>query len=319
MRPPTPQRIPKSMEKKKKSFWIILGIGAFVIFLLILTSTVLNVGANLARINKYVEYGFYALVLVLVYIFILNPLRVILFAPTISVETVLDEKTRKTRKNYRKVAKNIIEQDMIDQIDKEAIKNSLNQHDKLLEELNRVFDKSIKKELNKIIIKNAKTVLVSTAVSQNGRLDMLMVMSVNLKMIKELVLKCGFRPSYANLGKLSVNVFGTALIAEGLENLDISDILPQSATSMLAEVPLIKPIMSSIVQGISNALLTIRIGIVARKYLFADTKIVSKNQIRIEAFKESVKMLPVVIKESMKSFPSRIGALFKTKNVEENY
>lgn len=307
------------MKKKKKSFWIILGIGAFVIFLLILTSTVLNVGANLARINKYVEYGFYALVLVLVYIFILNPLRVILFAPTISVETVLDEKTRKTRKNYRKVAKNIIEQDMIDQIDKEAIKNSLNQHDKLLEELNRVFDKSIKKELNKIIIKNAKTVLVSTAVSQNGRLDMLMVMSVNLKMIKELVLKCGFRPSYANLGKLSVNVFGTALIAEGLENLDISDILPQSATSMLAEVPLIKPIMSSIVQGISNALLTIRIGIVARKYLFADTKIVSKNQIRIEAFKESVKMLPVVIKESMKSFPSRIGALFKTKNVEENY
>ncbi len=307
------------MKKKKKSFWIILGIGAFVIFLLILTSTVLNVGANLARINKYVEYGFYALVLVLVYIFILNPLRVILFAPTISVETVLDEKTRKTRRNYRKVAKNIIEQDMIDQIDKEAIKNSLNQHDKLLEELNRVFDKSIKKELNKIIIKNAKTVLVSTAVSQNGRLDMLMVMSVNLKMIKELVLKCGFRPSYANLGKLSVNVFGTALIAEGLENLDISDILPQSATSMLAEIPLIKPIMSSIVQGISNALLTIRIGIVARKYLFADTKIVSKNQIRIEAFKESVKMLPVVIKESMKSFPSRIGALFKTKNVEENY
>lgn len=305
------------MKKKKKSFWVVLGLGALVIMLLILATTIITIGDKLGKISIYVELGFYGLAAVLLTIFFFRPILIIVCAPTLSVQTVLERDKRKYRRKYRKVAKNLLKDDMLDEIDKEALSNSLNQQETLEKEMNRVFNKTIKKELNKIIIRNAKTVMISTAISQNGRLDAMMILSVNLKMIKELVVKCGFRPSYANLGKLSVNVLGTALIAEGLENLDITDILPASATSFLAEIPLIKPIMSSVTQGIANALLTARIGIVTRKYLFSDTPITSKNKIRLESIKESIKMVPLIVKEALTILPAKIGRLFKKGNTEE--
>jgi uncharacterized membrane protein YcjF (UPF0283 family) len=179
--------------------------------------------------------------------------------------------------------------------------------------MNKVFDTTIKKEINRIIFKNAKTVMISTAISQNGRLDMLTVLSVNLKMIKDIVLKCGFRPSYAKLGKLSINVLTTALIAESLEGLDVNDLFPQSTANFLADLPLVKPIMNSFVQGMSNALLTMRVGFVTRKYLFSETKDPSKSEIRRFAIKESIKMLPSVIADVITYFPSKLVKLFTKK------
>ena len=307
------------MKKRKKGFWITVGLGALIIMLLLIAMAIITVGDKLGKINQYVEIGFYCLALILLWIFFLRPIFIIVCAPTLSVETVLERDTKKYRRKFKKVAKNLLKDNMLDEIDKEAIRNSLNQKEELYNEVNRVFNKSIKKQINKIIIKNASTVMVSTAISQNGRLDAIMIMSVNLKMIKEIVLKCGFRPSYANLGKLSVNVLGTALIAEGIENLDITDILPASATQFLAEVPLLKPILSSVTQGIANALLTARIGILTRKYLFADTPITSKSQMRVEAIKESVKMIPIILKDSAAVLPNKISKFFKkdTKGAEE--
>jgi len=164
-----------------------------------------------------------------------------------------------------------------------------------------------------VIQHHAKTVMISTAISQNGRLDFITVIVVNIQMIKELVVMCGFRPSYRNLAKLIVNVFTTALIAEGLENVNISDILPQSTMQMLGEIPLIKPMISSVVEGISNALLTLRIGIVTRKYLFDDAEDLTKEKIRFGALVEAAKHLPIVVADGLMIFPKTIFNFFKPK------
>lgn len=306
------------MDKKRKFFWILIGIGVSIVFLLFLISNLLDVGIKLREINVWLEYGFYALAVLLIYFLILNPVRIILFSPTFSIETVMDKPSRKNRKIRKKMAKSIMNNTAIDSVDVEKIKVSMNKDEELKKEINRVLNGPLKKELNKIIINNAKTVMVSTAISQNGKLDMFTVVTVNIKMIKELVQKCGFRPSGAKLGKLAARVFTTALIAEGLENLDLEDILPASSTNFLAEIPIIKPIMSSVVQGISNALLTIRIGVVTRKYLFADAGAFTKNEIRMQALKESLKMLPVVIGEALSLFPNKIAKLFQKKTKVED-
>lgn len=316
-------KVEEKPEKKKKSgakrFWILIGIGVCIITFLILLSSVISVGERLRFVDikgiYYLEIAFYAICALLFYFLILRPIRIILFAPTFSIATVLDN-PKKSKKMRKKVAKNLIESNMLDELDVEKIKNAINQEEELKIQINEVYQKKIKREMNKIIRQNAKTVMISTAVSQNNKLDMIAVLTVNLKMIKELVQKCGFRPSMANLGKLSANVLGTALIAEGLENVDITEILPSSASSFIAEIPLLKPIMSSVMQGISNALLTIRIGIVTRKYLFKETPIVSKTQIRIEALKESVKMLPVVVKDAIVILPKKVRGLVG-KNFDE--
>ena len=299
--------------KKRNKFWIMIGIGVSIVILLIIISSVISVGERLRKINIYIEYGFYVLSFLLFWILIVNPVRIILFSPTFSLVTVMDEKDNKHFRIYQKVARTFVNNNTVSEDDKKEISLAINDKQKLRLTMNKVFDTTIKKELNRIIFNNAKTVMISTAISQNGRLDMLTVLSVNLKMIKEIVLKCGFRPSYAKLGKLSVNVLATALIAETLEGLDINDLFPQSTANFLSDLPLVKPIMNSFVQGMSNALLTMRVGFVTRKYLFSETKDPSKVEIRRYAIKESIKMLPNVIAEVIAYFPAKILKLFTKK------
>jgi len=277
----------------------------------------MDVGERLRRINVSVEIAFYIVSALVVYFLIINPIRIIIFSPTFQIQTVLDKDTRKTRKIYKKVAKNIIKKNKIDETAIAELRQSIKDPAELRLNLMKLYNDNVKKELNKIIIRNAKTVMISTAISQNGKLDMFTVLAVNLKMIKELVLECGFRPSFTNLGKLSVNVLVTALIADGLEDLSFNDLFPASTTGFLSDIPLIKPIMSSIMQGISNALLTLRIGLVTRRFLFSDLKEVSKKEIRREALKESIKMLPVIVKESIVVFPERIRSFFRKKTTDE--
>lgn len=288
-----------------------------IILFLILISNIMDVGERLRRINVSVEIAFYIVSALVVYFLIINPIRIIIFSPTFQIQTVLDKDTRKTRKIYKKVAKNIIKKNKIDETAIAELRQSIKDPAELRLNLMKLYNDNVKKELNKIIIRNAKTVMFSTAISQNGKLDMFTVLAVNLKMIKELVLECGFRPSFTNLGKLSVNVLVTALIADGLEDLNFNDLFPASTTGFLSDIPLIKPIMSSIMQGISNALLTLRVGLVTRRFLFSDLKEVSKKEIRREALKESIKMLPVIVKESIVVFPERIRSFFRKKTTDE--
>lgn len=303
--------------KKRNKFWIMIGIGVLIVFLLIIISSVISVGERLRKVNIYVEYGFYVLSFLLFWILIANPLRIILFSPTFSLVTVMDEKDNKHFRVYQKVARGFINNEICNEEERKEISQVINDKQKLRITMNKVFDTTIKKQINKIIFNNAKTVMISTAISQNGRLDMLTVLSVNLKMIKEIVLKCGFRPSYAKLGKLSVNVLATSLIAETLEGLDINDLFPQSTANFLSELPLVKPIMNSFVQGMSNALLTMRVGFVTRKYLFSETKDPSKSEIRRYAIKESIKMLPNVIAEVIAYFPSKLLKIFTKKSEKD--
>ena len=290
--------------KKRNKLWIAVGIGAFIFIIVMLASAVLETGEKLRNISKYVEYAFYGL-------------SIILFSPSFNIVTVLDEENSKNNRLYKKISKTLVDSDTITDTEKVALL-SAGTPSELREELSKVFNGSVKKDINKIIRNNAKTVLISTAICQNGKLDMITVLTMNIKMIKEIVLKCGFRPSYSKLSKLIINVLGTSLIAESLEGLDFNEIFPQSTVNALSDIPLIKPIAGSFANGVTNALMTIRIGIVTRKYLFSDGNL-SKKQIRISAIKESIQVLPGVIKDVITYIPSKIVKVFskKDKNLEE--
>lgn len=300
------------MDKKRKFLWYTVGIGCLILFAMILVSSILTVGEKLAKIHKYVEIGFYVLSALLVYFIIINPIRIIVFSPSFDIVTTVEKPKRKNKNVLKKVAKNILKNNDLSEADRELLINYKSANE-LKVNLQMVFNNSVKKELNGIIIRNAKVVMISTAISQNARVDMLTTASVNLKMIKELVMKCGFRPSMKNLSKLTLNVLSTALIAEGLESINLEDILPNSTMSTLGEIPLIKPVMASVTQGIANALLTIRIGTVTRKYLFKDGAEITKEDIRRSAWKESLKILPIIINDTLTFFPKKIINLFRKK------
>ncbi|MBU1093672.1 MAG: YcjF family protein [Firmicutes bacterium] len=302
------------MMKKKDStkiFWYLIAIGFILLFLLMLLSSVLNVGDRLTTISPYLAYGFYGLAVILVWLLIIRPVNIIMFSPSFSVETTLDEATRKNYLVYKRVAKRLIALDTFPPEEEKKLLAAMGSSILLREALNETFNKHIKKEMNQVIRRNAKTVMISTAISQNGRLDFFTVVVVNIKMIKELVVMCGFRPSFKNLAKLTTNVFTTALIAEGLENMDIGDLLPTSTVNAIGDIPFIKPVVSSVAQGMGNALLTLRIGIVARKFLFSDAKEITKEEIRRTALLEAAGMMPMVMADAFMMLPKRIAMLFK--------
>jgi len=301
------------MNKLGKAFWITIGIGVIFFFVLVILSSVLQLGERLTLISPYLAYGFYGVAGILFVILFVRPLFLVIFSPTFSMDSLFDEE-QNARKNYlmyRKVAKNIVSEPYLSEEEKSSIETSMSEALALKQSLSLVFDHKIKKEINKIIVKHAETVFLSTAISQNGRLDSLAVVTINLKLIKELVVKCGFRPSYPALGRLSFNVMTSAVIAESMENVDINALFPTKSVNLLSEIPFLKTITGSFAQGIGNALLSLRVGIICRNYLFMNLKGLTKNDIRKMAFAEALTLLPSVLAESVKKLPSRFKTLFE--------
>ena len=73
--------------------------------------------------------------------------------------------------------------------------------------------------------------------------------------------------------------------------------------------------MSSITQGVANGLLTIRIGVVTRKYLFKDGSAITREDIRSQAWKESLKLIPQIVADTFTFVPKKIVKFFtKGKN-----
>lgn len=300
------------MKKFNKGFWIFLGVAALFFMVLMIVSSVLELGERLGRISIYVEYSFYGVSAILFTILFLRPIFLVIFSPSFSLDELFteEENAKKNYSMYKKVGRNLLSEEYISEEDKLAISNSMSDAIQLKANLSRIFDDTIKKELNEMIVSHAETVFISTAISQNGRLDAIAVLTINLKLIKNLVVKCGFRPSYYSLGKLSVNILSTAIIAESLEDMNFSELFPNTGANALAEIPLLKTITGSFAQGMGNALLSLRVGIICRNYLFMNIKGLKKNQIRKLAFGEAVVLLPRVLIESMKKLPSRFKGLF---------
>jgi hypothetical protein len=301
------------MKKLGKPFWITVGIGVFFFAVMVILSSVLQLGERLATISPYLAYGFYFVSAILFFILVIRPVCLIIFSPTFSMDSLFSE-AENARKNYlmyKKVAKNITKETYLSDVERESIEDSLSDAMQLKQSLSVVFDQTIKKELNKIIIRNAETVFLSTAISQNGRLDSIAVFTINLKLIKELVLKCGFRPSYPALGRLSFNVLTSAIIAETLEDINFNELFPNKGLNTLAELPFVKTLLGSLIQGIGNALLSLRVGIICRNYLFMNLKGVPRDKIRKLAFAEAIVLLPGVLAESIKRMPSRIRSIFE--------
>jgi len=301
------------MKKLGKAFWITIGIGALFFAILVIISSVLQLGERLTTIHPFVAYAFYAVAIILFYLLIMRPIFLIVFSPTFSMDTLFseEENAKKNFAMYRKVSKNLIEEDYLSDDEKASIKDALNDPMQLKQSLGVVFDQTIKKQLNKIIVHHAETIFLSTAISQNGRLDAIAVFTINLKLIKELVLKCGFRPTYPALGRLSFNVLTSAIIAESLEDINFNELFPNKGLNALSDIPFLKIITGSLAQGVGNALLSLRVGIICRNYLFMNLKGVPKNKIRKMAFAEAVMLLPSVMAESIKKLPSRLKSIFE--------
>jgi hypothetical protein len=128
-------------------------------------------------------------------------------------------------------------------------------------------------EAKRIIKETATTVFVSTAISQSGRLDGLMVLLAQARMVWRLAHLYHQRPSLREMLDLYANVALTTLLVTGLEDMDIAEqVEPVIAAALSGSLASVIPgvnvvatmVTNSIIEGTANAFL--RVGVVTQRY-----------------------------------------------------
>ena len=186
----------------------------------------------------------------------------------------------------------------------------------------------------------SKTVFMVTALSQNSKVDAVSTLVLNFTMIKDMILGTGFRPNNIQLWRLYIRILITSLFSyavseafaktgdvkpfELLNDIDTSDSGEGIGTdvdweadtdldvysdsfsfsNIISNFRIPGPVVGPVLDGISNALLTLRIGYVTRSYLLEGQDVffnrTRRKEIRREALTHSVKALPSVLAEGSK-------------------
>ena len=140
--------------------------------------------------------------------------------------------------------------------------------------------------------------------SQSGRLDGLVVLAAQSRMVWRLAHLYQQRPTLRDMVHLYANVAGTAFVAGELQDLDLGEqvepILSSAVGALGASVPgfhVARTILANcVLSGSANAFLTLRVGMIARRYCGA-LVIEPKSSVRKAATTEAARHLGGIVAE----------------------
>ena len=139
--------------------------------------------------------------------------------------------------------------------------------------LGQIYNNDVKKAANRIIRRHALRVGITTALSQNEKIDTLFSITFNLGLIKNLVYLYGFRPNDKELVKIYQSVIVNSLVAYGSGQLTVSlgSAVVKKMGKVAESVPffgaLVGTAVDSVSQGIINGIFTIIVGFQVKRYL----------------------------------------------------
>ena len=343
----------------------LLFLGSFVILLL---GNIIIIGEKIASLSHvaWAEYAFYALILVVFYVVVIRPVVRVHRAPQLPALSIDGEWNAAQLVAFgHKLADNCnyIPKDKscpeLRKLHQQRLREDLERYATSREELVQIISEELKlrieggelKEtsgprtedmhsvriigINRRIIEWSKSVFMITAISQNGKLDTVSVLYMNYKMIEDVIMASGFRPTRQQLFRQYVNILVTSLMtfvasevfkdmgsvapfgsladqsSDAASDIDISDASVDGADvdlddigdtgflSILSNVKIPGVVIGSICDGIVNSLMTLRIGYVTRNYLIDGMNslngIKAKRKAKRAAVKEALKSLPKVV------------------------
>lgn len=182
-----------------------------------------------------------------------------------------------------------------------------------------IINEKLKEKSDHIIFESASAVFISTAISQNGKLDAFTVLAAQIRVIWKVAHVYWQRPSLRNLQQLYMNVAVNTMAATGIEEIDLSQQIQPILNAMLKSqgkhIPVVgglaNIITDSILEGTINSFLTLRIGVLTKNYCAPEMNTI--NEIKSSSFLEaSVLLKKLVLKSSAKVVE---GLLKAGKNV----
>ena len=220
----------------------LLFLGSFVILLL---GNIIIIGEKIASLSHvaWAEYAFYVLILIVFYAVVIRPVIRVHRAPQIPALSIDGEwDTARLIAFGHKLADNCnyIPKDKtcpeLRKLHQQKIREDLERYATDKEELVQILSDELKLRIeggelreasgphvedmhsvriigiNRRIIEWAKSVFMITAISQNGKLDTVSVLYMNYKMIEDVIIASGFRPTRQQLFRQYVNILVTSLM-----------------------------------------------------------------------------------------------------------
>jgi uncharacterized membrane protein YcjF (UPF0283 family) len=175
-------------------------------------------------------------------------------------------------------------------------------------------------DANSIVKQMATTVFLTTAVSQSGRLDALLVLAAQSRMVWRVAHLYYQRPSLREILYLYTNVAATSFVAGELDDLELHQMIQPVVAGTMGAVGGAIPgfqvmtsiMVNSLLSGSANAFLTLRVGIIAKEYcgsLVAEPR----TRVRRVATAEAASLLSGIVKDSGKRVRDAVWEEIKNK------
>lgn len=241
------------------------------------------------EMNKYAGYAAAGVSVALFIAFYIVPVVKILktdyFVTAVNYKTAAAAK-RKNKKLRFKIAEKIVELcntvagvGWYDSATVEKLEAGVKYHDDevIKENLTALYNGSVKKSAREVIFKCSMKSAMYSALSQESKIDTMLVATVNLQMIKDIVFLYGFRPSDTRLVKIFAAVVRNALVAYGLGGLKLGNGIARTVGDAAKGIPFLGTVISTLVdssvQGLANGTLSAVIGYQTIRYLNTEYKL----------------------------------------------
>ena len=155
---------------------------------------------------------------------------------------------------------------------------------------------SLDKQADDAVVSAASAVFLSTAVLQSGRLDMLVVLVAQTRLIWNVAHVYYQRPSLRDFAQLYANVASTAFIAAGIEDVDVDVLVSTVFGSAVAAIPGMHLLTNSVLSGSANAFLTLRVGMITKEYCRCTVR-VENSGLRRAATMQAAKLLGSIVRD----------------------
>jgi hypothetical protein len=155
-----------------------------------------------------------------------------------------------------------------------------------------------------VVREAASSVFIATAVSQSGRLDGLLVLAMQSRMVWRIAHLYHQRPTARDFAHLYANVAATTFVAGEIQDVDLGEqvepILSAAVGALGASLPGLQVagtvLANCVLDGSANAFLTLRVGMIAKRYC-GSLAIGSKAALRRAATAEAAGLLGGIVAE----------------------
>ena len=316
------------------TLWLPVGVAALIFLLITLLGNILVIGSKFGTFHPALEWLFYGGLAFVLFWLIGTPLIGVLTAPVVALEDVATRAGNADYKTLKKIARQLVNSGGLATEHQKKLEGAIALGSDLREPLAAVINAQMD-AATKIIREYAVVVFVATAVAQNGRLDAISVLVTNFRLVRTLVRHLGYRPPLPMLVKIYAQIFLAALVADKLDDLDMAGGIEHAvkASAEIAHGTLhliggtasvasgaadgggfsraasafssaMHPFLNAALDGTINALLTLRVGFVARKYLLNAGSTLTRSEIRKVANREARQELQAVLKDALPVLPS---------------